>query len=312
MHTNSRNSDKAKLITGTLLSAALLLGGCSNTNGDSNKGGEEQVSKPSNTFVSIDNYNGEGYELPNGKKTDKIAEANRDQITKATKKFFLDTYKTEVNVHNIVGNKDGASVFVESVGEPHFHTFAIVPIDSQEKIMTDGIWTQEGQVEAAIKSGLYAMIYEDQLKELDSYLEEFTSKQPVTGMEKEAIQNVRSTGFTTPYYYISVLDEGFDALYENYLENPKTTKEEWQQTAQSLEINPKGYRVTIQLFMKEKDQKPDQKILDQISTDLENMDTLSPGYYSVYLNDNTIDAKSADGTKESTIKRANPNYIKKQ
>lgn len=312
MHTNIRNSDKAKLITGTLLSAALLLGGCSNTNGDSNKGGEEKVSKPSNTFVSIDNYNGEGYELPNGKKTDKIAEANRDQITEATKKFFLDTYKTEVNVHNIVGNKDGASIFVESVREPYFHTFAIVPIDSQENVITDGIWTQEGQVEAAIKSGLYAMIYEDQLKELDSYLEDFTSKQPVTGMQEEAIQNVRSTGFTTPYYYISVLDEGFDTLYENYLENPKTTEEEWQQTAQSLEINPKGYRITIQLFMKEKDQKPDQKILDQISTDLENMDTLSPGYYSVYLNDNTINAKSADGTKESTIKRANPNYIKKQ
>lgn len=311
MYIGNHNSNKTKLITGTLLSAALLLGGCSNTNGDSNKGGEEQVSKPSDTFVSINNYNGKGYELPNGKKTDKIAEANRDQITKATKKFFLDTYKTEVNVHNIVGNKDGASVFVESVGEPHFHTFAIIPIDSQENVMTDGIWTQDGQVEAAIKSGLYAMIYEDQLKELDSYLEDFTSKQPVTGMQEEAIQNVRSTGFTTLYYYISVLDEGFDALYENYLENPKPTKEELQQTAQSLEINPKGYRITIQLFMKEKDQNPNQKILDQISTDLENMDTLSPGYYSVYLNDNTIDAKSADGTKESTIKRANPNYIKK-
>jgi hypothetical protein len=109
-----------------------------------------------------------------------------------------------------------------------------------------------------------------------------------------------------------VLDEAYDEFYESYLQNPKTTKEEWKSKAKSLKIVPRGYRVTLHLFMKEKKQKPDQKILDDIVSDLENMNTLSPGYYSVYLNDNYIRKDSANGTKDNTIQRAIPDYIIKQ
>ncbi|MDQ0233676.1 hypothetical protein J2S19_005033, partial [Metabacillus malikii] len=43
------------------------------------------------------------------------------------------TYKTEVKVHNVVGSQDAATVFVESVGEPHFYTYAVVPIENKRK-----------------------------------------------------------------------------------------------------------------------------------------------------------------------------------
>ncbi|MDR7073282.1 DUF1672 family protein [Fictibacillus barbaricus] len=274
-----------------LLSVTILLTGCLMKN---------ETEK--DNMVSVEDYTGQGYELPNGEENDKIAEAHRKEIDKATKQFFLDKYKTKVKVHNIVGNKDGATIFVESIGEPHFYTYAIVPINSQKKVIKNGIWTQEGQVETSIRSGIYGMAYHNQLKELDNYLNKTVSKYPIIGLNEKAIQNTRSTGFTTPYYYISVLDYAFDPLFDTYLQNPKTTKEEWKNKVQSLKMDPEGYLITIQLFMGE-GKKPDQKILDTIIADLKSMNNLPPGDYSVYLNDNNILADSSDGTSDNTIER---------
>lgn len=65
----------------------------------------------------------------------------------------------------MVGAKDGATVFVESKGEPHFFTYAVVPINVKEKkVMTDQIWADEFQVENAIKGGLYHMIFSEEFK----------------------------------------------------------------------------------------------------------------------------------------------------
>jgi Protein of unknown function (DUF1672) len=116
---------KNKLIISSL-GLSLMLGGCS----DMNHAGTEKTTEKQpavqeekqieDVFVSVQDYKGEGYELDNGEKTDKIAEANREKIDKAVKAFFQDTYMTEVVVHNVVGAVDVATVFVESVGEPHF------------------------------------------------------------------------------------------------------------------------------------------------------------------------------------------------
>ena len=46
-----------------------------------------------------------------GKETRHIAASHQEEIQMAVKAFFLDTYKTEVMVHNIIGAVDGASVF---------------------------------------------------------------------------------------------------------------------------------------------------------------------------------------------------------
>ena len=71
----------------------------------------------------------------------------------------MENYKTDVTIQNFVSAADGVSVFVESVSEPHFYTFAIVPVDVKNKeVKVDSVWSQEGQVENAIQSGLYAML----------------------------------------------------------------------------------------------------------------------------------------------------------
>ncbi|WP_137790946.1 DUF1672 family protein [Bacillus sp. E(2018)] len=297
------NKRKTGMITFSLV-GILLLGGCLN-------GTTETVKKEDNHFVSVQNYTGQGFDLPKGEDNDKIAEANRDKVISSTEKFFLETYKTKVKVHNIVGNKDGASVFVESIEKPHFHTFAVIPIDNKGKVRPEGIWTEEGQVELSIKSGLYAMIYEEQLTTLDTYLEGFVKEHPVVGKQEEAIQKTSSTGFTTPYYYISIAGESLDGLYEAYINNPQKTKKEWQAEAENLQFSPEDFLITIQLYMKEKGAKPDQKIFDQLVADLEKMDNLSPGSYSVILNDNTINKGSAENTKENKLERNYPNEIKK-
>ncbi len=91
--------------------------------------------------------------------------------------FFLKKYKTKVIVHNLVGNKDSATAFVESVGEPHFYTYCIVPINVDVKEVDSGrIFTQESQVEDAIRAGIYAMIYESEFKNLYPYFSDIEKK----------------------------------------------------------------------------------------------------------------------------------------
>ena len=83
-------------------------------------------------------------------------------MEKAVKKFFIDNYKTEIIAHNIVGTSKAASVFVESVDEPHFYTLAIIPVDNEKKtIKPDGVWSLEWEVEQEIIAELLAMIYDD-------------------------------------------------------------------------------------------------------------------------------------------------------
>ncbi|TDL74983.1 DUF1672 family protein [Peribacillus frigoritolerans] len=307
---------KKKLIISSM-GLSLMLGGCSDMN---NAGTEKEIEKQTaaqqekqmeDVYVSVQDYKGEGYELDNGKKTDKIAESNREEIDEAVKAFFQDTYKTEVKVHNVVGAADGATVFVESVGEPHFYTYAIVPIEG-DKVLSDKVWSQEGQVEDAIKTGIFAMIFDQEFSALDQYVEDVVKENPVVGITQEALETVRAGGYSTPYYYVNTLDPAFDKLYNAYLKNPDLSKEEWKQTFTKNDYPSKGVIITLYLYMKEEGAKPDQKVFDKVVKDLEEMDGFPRGSYSVYLNDNLIDKTNGIGTKDNTLERSNPDYIVKE
>src|SRR5690625_478094 len=153
-----------------LVMCGLLLGGCLNmgNTGDEKQGKNENTKDNENdkqnayeeeNYVPIQEYTGEGFTLRDANpKTGEIAEENREEVVTAVEGFFKNKDKTEVDVHNIVSAVDGLSVFVESVGEPHFYSFAIVPIDIKNKeVKTDQVWSQEGQVESALNSGLYVI-----------------------------------------------------------------------------------------------------------------------------------------------------------
>jgi len=115
-----------------------------------------------------------------------------------------------VKVHNIVSAVDGVSVFVESIGEPYFYTFAIVPVDVKNgEVDPNHVWSQEGQVENAIKGGLYAMACEKEFSNLDTYLEGVTDDYPIVGTPIEAVENVVGTGFSTSYYSVTPFGDVF-------------------------------------------------------------------------------------------------------
>ena len=294
------------------ISLSLLLGGCLNMGNilDEEEAGEaRKEAYEKENYVRIQDYKGEGYTLRNTRKeTGQIAEANREELEEAVEAFFLEDYKTKVVVHNIVSAVEGVSVFVESVGEPHFYTFAIVPIDvKNKKVETNRVWSQEGQVENAIQSGLYAMVFEQEFSKLDAYLEDVTLKYPVVGTPIEAVANVMGTGYSTPYYFTTPLGDIYDDLLKSYLNDPKITKQEIINLFAENDFNSNEIIISIEFYMKEGGVKPDEKIYEGILSDIKSWEGVPRGNYSLMLNDNLIDRRRGIGAKENTL-----DYTKKE
>ena len=265
-------------------------------------------------FVPIQEYTGEGFKLRDSREGNlEIAEKHQDEVEEAVKQFFLDEYKTEVKVHNMVAAVDGVTVYVESIGEPHFYTFAIVPVDLKDKeVRTDSVWSMEGQVENGIASGLYAMAYKEEFINLNQYLEEATENHPIVGISKEAIENVRARGYSTPYYFVASLSDTLDELTDEYLKNPKISVTEVKDFLRQNNFNPEFLNISIEFYMEKQNADPEQKILDSIVGDLENKDNIPPGEYSIHLNDNYIDKRLGIGKKENSIKLGSPNKLSKK
>ncbi|MFJ7747618.1 DUF1672 family protein [Peribacillus sp. NPDC097295] len=312
---------KGKKVMALGIGVTVLLGGCLNMNLSKDKEVKKEIVATSGErnayekdhFVRIQDYHGAGYTLRNsGKETRHLAASHREEIQKAVKAFFLDTYKTEVMVHNIIGAVDGASVFVESIGEPHFYTFAIVPIDlDSKKVKTDEVWSQEGQVENALSGALYAMAFDEDFTKLDRYLKETTASYPIVGTPIKAIEKVGAKGYATSHYYVNPVGDMFDSLYKMYLKNPDISKDELKDFLQKEAFGPEDIILTIYLYMKDKDKVPDKAIFNKIVSDIEQMEGIPRGSYSIILNDNLIDRRRAIGTKENSLKRTAPNEIMK-
>lgn len=299
---------------------SIMLGGCSginstNTNNDNEEAKEIQAEASGESLVSVQDYTGEGYALPYGKETDELAEKNRKQIEDAAIKFFKENYNTDVYVHNVVGSRDGATIFVESKGNLHFYTYAVVPIDEQGKqVLTDKIWADEFHVENAIKGGLYHMIFSDEFKNLDSYLESIAAKGQVTGKTIEALQNVGGHGYMTSYYFIALTskEEAIKPVYDLYMSNPDESAENLRNAYDADLFHAENFKINIQLFMADNQAKPSEEIFNQITKELEEMDSIPNGTYSFSLNDNFIDKQSAEGAKDNSLKRGFPDYITKE
>lgn len=284
--------------------------------GNTNSGEPESIDKQNayenENFVSIQDYKGQGFELRGSlKETGEIAEDNRAEIETAVQGFFKENYKTDVTIHNIVSAADGVSVYVESVGEPHFYTFAIVPIDVNNKeVKTDRVWSQEGQVENAIQSGLYAMAYDQKFQKLDEYFNKLIKEYPVVGRPMEVVENVRADGFATPYYYMSTVGETFESILEMYLENPNISKEDIASYFHHNEFDTKYAIITVYLFMEEATAEPDSELFNTIVSDLNELDGIPRGEYTVLLNDNLIDKRRGIGAKDNTLRTDKEKIVK--
>ncbi|RIW32533.1 DUF1672 family protein [Bacillus salacetis] len=291
---------------------SLLLGGCMDMDKANDNGQKETSKEMEKQLVSVQDYKGEGYSLPNGEKMDEMAESHKDEVESAVKRFFKENYQTDIKVHNIVGNEDGATVFVESVGRLHYYTYAIVPIDRDtEKIRGDKVFSEEGQVEDRIKGGLYRLIFEDEFNKLDSYLEDLVSEGEVVGKTQESLQNVGGTGYMTPYYFLSTFmnDESIKPVYDLFVKDPEADIEDLKDAYIESSFSPENLLINIRLFMKDEEASPDEEVFNRVADDIERIEGLPKGSYSLYLNDNKVYKDSFTGEKENSLSRGHGNYI---
>ncbi|MCC5804322.1 DUF1672 family protein [Rossellomorea vietnamensis] len=269
-----------------------------------------------NQFESVQDYTGEGYTLKNGEETDKIAEEHRREVVSAVKDFFRKKYKTDVKIHNVVGNEAGATVFVESTDPLHFYTYAVVPIDqSEERVQSDRVFSQEGQVESAITEGLYRKIFHKEFERLDEYMKKIVKEEPVTGRTIESLQNVGGSGYMTPYYFLSssvVNNEAIKPVYELYMKDPRVSTEKLRAAYNEEAVNPSDFEVVINLFMSDPGAGPDKKVFNRVVHDIETMDDIPKGTYSIFVNDNTVLKQSFEGIKENSLERSTPDEIVKE
>ena len=68
----------------------------------------------------------------------------------------------------------------------------------------------------------------------------------------------------------------------------------------------------ITLYTEESDINPDKKVFDKIVADIEEMDNIPKGVYSIFLNDNYIEKTRGDEMKGSTLDRTFPDVILKE
>ncbi|CAN7193441.1 DUF1672 family protein [Rossellomorea sp. LjRoot5] len=289
-----------------MIGLSLLLGGCLHKEGEVNGPYKD-------TFVRVQEYVGDGYVLRGGEEADKIAEEKSEEVKEEVKDFFMETYKADVKVHTIVGNVNGATVFVESTGPVHFYSSAIVSMDLSEKRVRD-VSSLDGEVEGNIQGGLYRLLFKKEFQELDRYLSEIVSGNPVVGKTEKSLQNVGGSGYMTPYYYLSVPpdDEAILPVYEAYLQDPDTPVSELKPLFSKEDFLAEDYMITIQLYMEKDQAKPDKKLFNQIQKDLKAMDAIPKGNYNLFINDNLINEKVDDGVKENSLELSFPDSIVKE
>jgi Protein of unknown function (DUF1672) len=288
---------------------SLLLGGCfgveTETKSESKKTDTKQEEKnyPTEEYESVLTYTGEGYFLPNGKETDKIAQSHQKEVIKATKNYLLKKYNLEVEVHNMVGNQDGVTVFYETKGTLHFYGTVIVPINLKKKaVMAEDAFSPEGQVEDGIRGALYAYIMEDQFKGLDEELSTILETEEIVGRRVEAIENVGGSGYNPPLYNVVVAEnEAMNPVYDLYIRNPKVSKKELKSAYKEEKFNPEDVHITIQVFMKEKDTEPDEKIFSELVDIVEGNHPIPNGTYNVALHDNSIQKSTFEGLKMNSL-----------
>ena len=283
----------------------LLLGGCLGTNQEKQSVSKDEDARPEDQYESVLTYTGEGYNLPGGEKNEEIANEQKSEVVQAVKDFVKKEYSTDVEVHNMVGNQDGVTVFFESVGSLHFYSSAIVPIDTKNnKILKKNVWTLEGEVERSIKSALYAYMWEDDFKALDDQITEILDDHPsITGRTLASLQNVGGSGYMSPYYFVqaSSTDEAIQPLYEQYLQDPDTSKETYSKLFDDSQFEPDYLLFNLNFFMKDPQDQPDKETFNSIIETVEANNDLPKGRYLIDLNDNYVLIRNSESYKQNTL-----------
>jgi hypothetical protein len=89
-------------------------------------------------------------------------------------------------------------------------------------------------------------------------------------------------------------------------------KTKWPRLKHAYEessFSPDDHLINVRLFMKEKDAPPSEEIFQHVVNDLDAMDGIPKGSYSLFLNDNKVYRDSFTGEKDNSLSRGHGNYI---
>ncbi|SHN24380.1 Protein of unknown function [Gracilibacillus kekensis] len=191
---------------------------------------------------------------------------------------------------------------VESIGEIHFYTYAIIPIDKkQETVLTHKIWTQEMVVEDAIMTGIYGLVEQEKFENLTKLIDELNQEFSLTGLNEKASQ-LGANRFSTEYYYTAIGDEKpFGDIVEYDFKDPNRTTDEWEDLLLVEKIDAEAIRIAINLYMADENVEPDSEVFDTLIQRIERADNIPKGIYGLSLHDNYILKKDALGSKENSL-----------
>ncbi|VXC25813.1 conserved exported hypothetical protein [Bacillus sp. 349Y] len=298
-----------KLVT-CIICISLLLGGCFGIdNAQQSSKEQDPLDRAKNQYESVLTYTGDGYDLPGGEENEKIAIKHKDEVIKATKDYLMKEYNIDVDVHNMVGNQDGVTVFFETTGRLHFYSTAIVPIDSTTKeILLDDVWTLDGRIENSIRGALYAYINEEPFKELDREMDAVGQRYDIVGRSLESLQNVGGGGYNTPFYHVTSTkdDMAMKPVYDLYFHNPDSTKEALMAAYDSTKFDATYVLINIEGFMKNKTTEPNQEAFDKMEEMVKENNMLPLGTYKLFLHDGYVQKNKGSGLKMNSIKYSTP------
>ncbi len=85
----------------------------------------------------------------------------------------------------------------------------------------------------------------------------------------------------------------------------------WSSATEHVTVYPNNVYIDIQLYMKDSDQKPNEKIFKTIVSELKAKENIPYGNYRITLNDNKINENSADSDTTDSLETGTKNgFIK--
>lgn len=248
----------------------------------------EKEKKTDDGTTPVAEYKGQGFSLVDGDKSKPIVEKNEAEIKKRAIAYMKDKYKTDVKVNNVVPARDAAVVKVEAEEPIQFHTSVIVGFDMRKKELDPlpNVWSQEGEVEGAIISGLYVKAYKEEFKRLDVFAEKEAEKYSLQGLNQKTIEKTQSVGYQSSYYFIPT-SIAFEDTYNAYITNPEISQNEIRKLFLKEDEDFKNVNIALQFYNKSNGL-PKQEKVDKIATDLKKENGIPRGIYTIDIYKNFL------------------------
>ncbi|MDN8793298.1 DUF1672 domain-containing protein [Staphylococcus aureus] len=232
---------KAKLI----LTATLLLSGCSAMNNESKKDTNTETNTEIKSVpeeMEASKYVVQGFQPPAEKDAIEFAKKHRKEFEKVGEQFFKDNFGLKVKATNVVGKDDGVEVYVHC--EDHGIVFnASLPlykdaIHQKGSMRSNDNADDMSMMVGTVLSGFEYRAQKEKYDNLYKFFKENEEKYQYTGFTNEAINKTQNVGYQNEYFYITYLSRNLKE-YRKYYEplihkNDKEFKEGMQRARKEL------------------------------------------------------------------------------